>query len=192
MLLAHLFLLVFHLHYSRHAVKFNSHSSIILEKGDLLLVLTAAALAIHKLPELVQVFGFDDASLEPVMKLRLFIDENLRLVTDDDKVGLTDRFVVELLSRQKAITTNQTGDVHSGFEPTALHDRVNGVRSSTDDVAAANRFFRRGFGYDFNTGFLAHFSGKFLPILFRRTVYFNLGERTHGQMSCHLSPRLFT
>src|SRR5262245_42590743 len=180
MLLAHLFLLVFHLHYSRHAVKFNSHSSIILEKGDLLLVLTAAALAIHKLPEFVQVFGFDDPSLEPVMKLRLFIDENLRLVADDDKVGLFDRFVVELLSRQKAIATNQTGDVHPGFEPTASRARGNIVRSSTDDIAAANRLFRRTHCYAFTTGFPAHFSGKFLPILFRRTEYFNLGERTHG------------
>ena len=55
-------------------------------------------LPFHKLSQLVQVFGFDDALREPIVKLRLFIDENLRLVTNHDKVGFFDRFVVELLS----------------------------------------------------------------------------------------------
>jgi len=48
-----------------------------------------------------------------------------------------------------------------------------------NDIAAAHRFFRGGYWHDLHTGLLAHFSGELLPILFRRTVYFDLGERTH-------------
>ena len=109
-----------------------------------------AALAVHKLAQLVQIFGFDDAALDAVVKLRLFIDENLRLVADNDEAGSLDRLVVELLSRQKAVAANQAGDMHACFEPAALHDRIDGVRRGADDIAAADRFFRRGHGHDFD------------------------------------------
>ena len=91
-------LLGFLVHLSRRGGKLDPHAGIVLEKGDLLVVLAAAALAVHKLAQLVQVFGFDDAALEAIVKLRLFVDENLRFVADHDEAGSRDRLVVELLS----------------------------------------------------------------------------------------------
>src|SRR4030095_15793278 len=94
-------LLGFLVHLSRRGGKLDPHTRIVLEKGDLLVVLATATLAVHEITELMQVFGFDDAPLEPIVKLRLFVDKNLRFVTNNDQRSSGNGLVVKLLARQK-------------------------------------------------------------------------------------------
>src|SRR5882672_5324672 len=99
-------LLGFLVHLSRRGGKLDSHARIVLEKGDLLVVLATATFVVHEITEVMQVFGFDDAPLESIVKLRLFVDKNLRFVANNDQAGSRNRLVVELLSRQKAVAAN--------------------------------------------------------------------------------------
>src|SRR4030095_11282874 len=101
----------------------------------------------------MQVFGFDDAPLESIVKLRLFVDKNLRFVANHDKGGSLDRLVVELLAWQEAVAADQAGDVHAFFEPASLHDRIDGVRRGAHDIATADRFLSRCYGHDFRPSF---------------------------------------
>ena len=82
--------------------------------------------------------------------------------------------------------------MHACFEPAALHHWVHRVCGGADDIAAADRFFCGGHGDDFDAGFLAHFGGELLAILFCRTVYFDLGERPYRQVRRDLCSGLFT
>ena len=45
-------------------------------------------LPFSKIAQLMQIFGFDDAALDAVVKLRLLVEKDLRLVADDDEVRL--------------------------------------------------------------------------------------------------------
>ena len=60
-------LLGFLVHLSSRGGKLDPHAGVVLEQGDLFGVVPAAALAVHKLAQLVQIFGFDDAALNAVV-----------------------------------------------------------------------------------------------------------------------------
>ena len=62
------------------------------------------------------------ATLEAIVELRLLVEKDLRLVADDDQIRLPDRFVVELLTRQKAVAADEVvvaGELvpHASIEP---------------------------------------------------------------------------
>ncbi len=137
------FLLGLFVHFSRRGRELDAHAGVVFEKRDFPIVLAAAAIAVHQIAELVQVFGFHKTALDAIMEFGLFVEKDLRLVADDDKVGLHHGFVIQFLAREKAVAADDAVQVHARLHELTLDDRINRIGRGGDDVAVANRLFRR-------------------------------------------------
>src|SRR5207344_1768115 len=100
----------------------------------------------------MEVFGFDQATLQAIVKFGLLVKKDLLLVTDDDEIGFHYRFVVELFSRQEAVATDDAVHMHAGLDPLTENYRIDGVGGGGDDVAAANRLLGGIGRHDFDAG----------------------------------------
>ena len=140
----------------------------------------------------MQILGFDDPALDAVVKLRLFVNEDLRLIADDDEARSLHGLVIELLPRQKTIAPDEASDMHAVFEPFTLHDGIDGIRRGAHDIAALHCLFGGFHGHHFDAGFGAHLFGEPLAILRGRTVDLDFCKRPDSQVRRHLSFCLFS
>src|SRR5437867_5369251 len=109
---------------SRRRRKLDTHTGVVLEKGDLFLVFSSTTLSCEQLSEFVKLLRLDQSSFPPVGEFRLAIEEDLRFVTYNDESRPPDGLVVELAPRQVTVSADDTIDVSAFFQPASLHDRL--------------------------------------------------------------------